>query len=104
MAKKLTLETRARAWVKSITWRILGTVVLGITSWFTTHSWKEMTIITLIFHGIQLILYYYHERIWERVSWGGIKHPLSEFKFNRELADKDKQIIKEELRSLGYID
>ena len=104
IAKKLTLETRARAWVKSIVWRILGIVILGVISWFVTHSWKEMTTITVIFHGLRLILYYFHERAWERVNWGRIKHPLSEFEFNRELTDKDKQIIKEELRALGYIE
>ncbi len=104
MTGKLPLETHARAWVKSITWRILGAIVLGLITWFTTHNWIETTIITLIFHVIQLVLYYFHERIWERINWGRIKHPLGGLNLNKELTNKDKKIIEKVLSSLGYID
>ncbi|MEA3560151.1 MAG: DUF2061 domain-containing protein [Candidatus Omnitrophota bacterium] len=105
MSNTLALETHARAWVKSVVWRVLGIVILGVISWLVTHSWKEMTIITLIFHGLRFVLYYFHERLWERITWGRKKHPLSEFKINKSrLAPEDKQIIEQELKSLGYID
>ena len=72
------MDTRKRSWVKSLTWRSFGIALLGLISLLITKDWKQMTVITVLFHGIRLILYYYHERIWERVSWGKVKHPLEE--------------------------
>ncbi|MCK4557328.1 MAG: DUF2061 domain-containing protein [Candidatus Aminicenantes bacterium] len=100
----MALESRARAWVKSIVWRILGVIILGVISWAITHSWKEMTIITILFHGVRVILYYFHERVWERIHWGRIKHPLSNFSLKKELTQEDLKIIHNNLKELGYID
>jgi len=90
---RVALETHARAWVKSIVWRILGIAILGVIAWLVTHSWKEMTIITIIFHGVRVILYYVHERIWELISWGRIKHPLSILPVNKELTPEDLKVV-----------
>ena len=67
------MDTKRRSWVKSITWRVFGIILLGAISLVVTRDWKAMTTITLLFHGIRLVLYYYHERIWERISWGKVK-------------------------------
>jgi uncharacterized membrane protein len=32
----------------------------------------KMTSIVVIFQSIQMIIYYFHERTWERVKWGRI--------------------------------
>ena len=98
------MDTKKRSIIKSITWRVIGVVLLGIISYLITHNWKEMTIITIMFHGIRLIMYYYHERIWERTSWGKTQHPLSELPVKKKLTAKDSNIIRGELKSLGYID
>ena len=90
--------------MKSITWRILGIVLLGLISYIITRDWQEMAIITAIFHGIRVILYYFHERIWERVSWGKMLHPLAGLPVDRELTAEDLEMVREKLRSLGYID
>jgi len=100
----MALETRTRAWIKSFVWRILGIFVLGIIAWLVTHSWKEMTTITIIFHGVRVILYYFHERVWDRIHWGRIKHPLSSLPVNKELTPGDLKIIQNQLKELGYID
>lgn len=100
----MALETHKRAWVKSIVWRVLGIVILGVISWAATRSWKEMTLITTVFHVIRVILYYFHERVWEKISWGRIKHPLSSLPVNRPIEPEDLEIIKKKLRELGYLD
>lgn len=64
------VDTRLRSWVKSITWRLIGIVILGALVWLFTQDWKETTLITITFHAIRLVLYYYHERAWERIDWG----------------------------------
>jgi uncharacterized membrane protein len=100
----MAFETHTRAWVKSFVWRIIGIVILGFISWIITRSWKEMTIITVFFHSIRLILYYFHERLWEKISWGRVKHPLSMLPVNKELEPEDLVLIRNKLRELGYLD
>jgi uncharacterized membrane protein len=98
------MDTRRRSWVKSLTWRLFGIALLGLISFSITKDWKQMTVITALFHGIRLVLYYYHERIWERVSWGKVKHPLEELPVNKKLTPEDLDIVRDKLRALGYID
>jgi len=100
----MSYETHRRAWMKSFVWRVLGVVILCIISLLITKSWKEMSIITVLFHGIRVVLYYFHERIWERVKWGRILHPLSSLPVNRELTGNDLKIVSDKLRELGYLE
>ncbi|MCK5684216.1 DUF2061 domain-containing protein [bacterium] len=97
------MDSRKRSVAKSVSWRISGIILLGIILYVITGNVKEMTIITLVFHSIRLILYYYHERYWERISWGKIRHPLSELAIKRELTEDDMTVVKEQLISLGYL-
>ena len=105
MAKNTIYETHARAWFKSIVWRVLGIVILALISWIVTHDWKEVGVITIIFHTIRVLLYYFHERVWERIEWGRINtHPLADIPVKKDLSLKDKEKVKECLRNLNYID
>lgn len=97
------MDTKTRSWVKSIVWRLIGIFLLGAIAYLITGSWKDMTIITVLFHGIRVILYYYHERVWERISWGRLKHPLSTIAVKKELSDEDMDIVRQKLKDLGYM-
>ena len=99
----MAIETHSRAWIKSIVWRILGIFILGSISWIITHSWKEMSLITIFFHSIRVILYYFHERVWERIKWGRVIHPLGSLPVNRELKPEDLKLVQEQLKDLGYL-
>jgi len=98
------MDTKRRSLVKSITWRVVGIVLLGAISYAITGDWEEMAIITTLFHGIRFVLYYYHERLWLRISWGKISHPLACLPVKGELTPEDREIIADKLRALGYID
>ena len=63
-------ESRKRSWLKAITWRIIGIILLVIIGVCLLDNWKQITHITIIFHVIRLILYYFHERIWQLIQWG----------------------------------
>jgi len=102
--KKMSCETHTRAWIKSIVWRIFGIAILGAISWIVTHNWKEMSLITILFHSIRVVLYYVHERIWERIQWGRIKHPLSVLPVKKALNPEDLKIARSQLKKLGYLD
>mgnify|MGYP005850532315 FL=1 len=52
-------------------------MILGVLSWFFTRDWEQTTLITVTFHAIRVVLYYFHERAWERTDFGR-KHPVSE--------------------------
>lgn len=90
--------------MKSLTWRIVGVVLLSGIAWMVTHNWKEMTIITIVFHSIRMVLYYFHERIWLRVKWGRIPHPLESLEVKGTLSQQDLEEIRAQLRSMGYIE
>jgi len=66
------MERKVRSWIKSLTWRVLGIIILVSISFAYTCDIKQTTAITLIFHLIRFILYYIHERIWLKFSWGKI--------------------------------
>ncbi len=97
------MDMKKRSWVKSLVWRLIGIIVLGLISFLVTNSLKEMTIITLIFHSFRFVMYYFHERVWEHISWGKIKHPLADLPVKGRLAKEDLELIKEQLKTLGYI-
>lgn len=54
--------------------------------------------------AVKIILFYLHERIWEKVSWGRVKHPLSEIPLKTKLTQQDLTTIRNKLKELGYAD
>lgn len=61
------METKLRSAVKSVIWRITGIVILAIITFLFTRSWIQTGLITFLHHGIALIGFYLHERIWLRI-------------------------------------
>ena len=82
--------------MKSFVWRLFGLASLGVITWLYTKDAKVATIVTLSFHLIRIILYYFHEQMWNRIDWG--------LKNKSELTEKEKKQIEERLRKLGYVD
>lgn len=97
------MDTRRRSWAKSITWRLAGVVILGFISYAFTRDWGATTGITVVFHTIRLVLYYTHERLWERVSWGRITHPLAHLQLRDDLTSEEVCAIQELLRGEEYL-
>lgn len=87
-----------RSWAKSVSWRIIGVFILGGISYAFTRDWEQTTWITIIFHGVRLVLYYFHERWWERISWGRHKHPLSHLPVKEPITPEDDEAIRNLLR------
>ena len=63
-------ESPSRSIVKSISWRVLGTLDTFCISWIVTGE----TSIALSIGSIELItkmlLYFFHERLWNSIKWG----------------------------------
>ena len=58
--------------LKTVTWRIIGTLDTMIISWIVTGSWQWGLAIGGIEVFTKIILYYLHERAWYRFSKFGI--------------------------------
>jgi len=59
-----------RSLTKAISYRIICIVMLAIVSFIFTGDLSQVTGIVVVFQGIQMVIYYIHERVWERVQWG----------------------------------
>ncbi|MFN3604309.1 MAG: DUF2061 domain-containing protein [Leptonema sp. (in: bacteria)] len=81
--KKLSLNTKPiiykdshyRSLIKGISWRITGTIDTILLSWIITGQIKFALTIGLAETITKIILYYLHERIWEKIKLGKTKEP-----------------------------
>ena len=67
------MVAKKRHIVKTITWRIVGTLDTFLLSWLITGNIKIGAAIGGIEVLTKMILYYFHERAWYRFSKFGIK-------------------------------
>lgn len=58
--------------LKTITWRIIGTLDTMIIAWFITGSWEWGLAIGGIEVFTKMILYFLHERAWYKFSKFGV--------------------------------
>jgi uncharacterized membrane protein len=63
-------ETRKRSLAKSILWRFICVVVSIVVSYALTFRWDIAVAIGGVYNIVTMILYYFHERFWNRIKWG----------------------------------
>ena len=66
-------EKHYRSLVKAISWRATGTVDTIIISFLITGEAKAAFSIGFIELFTKVFLYYVHERVWNRLSFGRVK-------------------------------
>ncbi len=59
-----------RSVVKSISWRIIGTIDTILISWLVTGTLMVALSIGIVELVTKMVLYFFHERIWNTISWG----------------------------------
>lgn len=68
--KPAKTEKWKRSLIKTFSWRMIGTVDTILISYFLTGTLD----VALSIGGIELItkmvLYFFHERIWNQINWG----------------------------------
>ncbi|WP_420398761.1 DUF2061 domain-containing protein [Flagellimonas sp.] len=69
-SKDKNSESPKRSIVKSISWRIVGTLDTIIISWIITGTLTLAFSIGLVELVTKMVLYFFHERIWNTISWG----------------------------------
>ena len=63
-------ETKRRSLVKAISWRTIGTLDTITIAYFLTGQFKIAISIGGIEIFTKMILYFFHERIWNLIKWG----------------------------------
>jgi len=61
-------ELKKRSALKSFIWRIVGVIVLAAVTFAYTGNWITTGLVTVIHHGVFLLVYYLHERAWLKVK------------------------------------
>jgi uncharacterized membrane protein len=64
------MDTTKRSLVKTITWRITGTGATFAISYAIVGDFSVSSSIAAIQLTFNTLLYFCHERIWEKIKWG----------------------------------
>jgi len=67
-------ESHLRSLLKALSWRIVATTTTGIIAWFITGDVMAAITIGSIEFVAKFFIYYLHERAWQLVPRGTIRH------------------------------
>ena len=63
-------EKISRSFLKVLSWRVLVTITNFTGAWLASGSWKVGLGVVSFALVVNTILYYVHERVWNRSDWG----------------------------------
>ena len=97
-------ETHKRSIIKAVSWRAFGMLATTLIVFAFTKKVVLSLSVGLAEAAVKIILFYLHERAWEKVAWGRVRHPLSEIPLKTKLTQQDLTTIRNKLKELGYAD
>ena len=65
-----TKEKIKRSLAKTISWRVVGTLDTIIITWLITRTLTIAFSVGAIELVSKMILYFFHERVWNSIKWG----------------------------------
>ncbi|HEX3697902.1 MAG TPA: DUF2061 domain-containing protein [Polyangia bacterium] len=71
----VVLESRKRSMVKSLSWRILAGIITGCVAMVMTGQLEFAAKIGLADTSVKLLIYFLHERIWNKIPYGRATTP-----------------------------
>ena len=69
------METHRRSIVKSLSWRVVATIVTACAAWLITGEQESAVKIAALDTLAKIGIYYGHERAWLRIPFGHPKPP-----------------------------
>lgn len=66
---KMAEDSIRRSILKTISWRIIGTLDTVVIAYLITGTFHQAISIGGIELGSKMILYFFHERSWEKIHW-----------------------------------
>lgn len=64
------MERKRRSLLKTLSWRFFASIDTFLIAWFISGSLTTSSLIAGIEVVTKLFLYYFHERLWNIISWG----------------------------------
>ena len=64
------METRLRSLIKTLIYRAVAVITISVLTWYFTGNAYTVTMVAIIYNVVVWSFYYFHERIWARISWG----------------------------------
>ena len=64
------METNKRSVIKAISWRALASFATFVISYVMSGDITVATGIASVQVVVNLLLYYFHERVWNKIRWG----------------------------------
>ena len=68
-------DTKFRSFIKTILWRVVGAILTFIVTFTITRNSPVSIMVTLFREITSTTLYYFYERLWNKISWGKYKNP-----------------------------
>lgn len=68
------MDTTRRSIVKAISWRLLATAITSGILYLVTGRGEFAATIGLLDTSVKFFVYFGHERLWNRISYGRLKH------------------------------
>jgi uncharacterized membrane protein len=69
-------EKKYRSIVKTFSWRVIATLSTTIIAFLLTGELTVAVSIGAVEFFVKILLYYWHERFWNKLSFGRITKPL----------------------------
>jgi hypothetical protein len=64
--------TKSRSFAKSLSYRVFGTLSSWAVVYVITGKGSLATLIAFWETVVKVVIYYHHERVWNRVKWGRV--------------------------------
>jgi uncharacterized membrane protein len=64
------MNSKKRSLTKTVSWRIIGSIDTMIITYIVTGNWKFGLAVGSVEVMTKIVLYYIHERVWQRIKWG----------------------------------
>ena len=77
--KENIVERKRRSIVKTISWRTIGTIDTILISWIVVGDINFAVTIGGVELFTKMALYFFHERAWNKISFGRVKHTPIEY-------------------------
>ena len=97
-------ETKKRSIAKTVSWRLVATVITFTLVFVATGKFDDALKIGLLDTTIKFLAYFIHERGWALSKFGTVIHPLADITVSRPLDPADREEVVALLKERGYLD
>ena len=64
------MESHKRTLMKTIIWRVIATTVTTLMAYAWFREWTSSISMAIAANALKTLLYYLHERTWDRIGFG----------------------------------